>query len=142
MRALLLLVVMIGVVGCAGFGAVPQMVITEAVDLTQYEDFLFTPDPYTGPYEPVALLRVTVTGATRPVNQRTELEIGEYRIGTGHRAVTPPIPADAIDQMHARAVHMGADAVVRLTVHESVTILRGTSVPTIIVEGFAIKRER
>lgn len=116
---------------------IPTVTIVTGVDLSRYSQrgFLFSPDAYTGPHEAVGLVSVRryAEAPWEVPNQREALPHWEF----GHVSTQ-----EALDSMYARAVSLGADALVKMEIRsvEQPAQPGRPAIPGVEVSGFAIRR--
>ena len=131
------ILLVLGVAACApAVKYVAPMLTVSGIDFTKYtkEGFLFTPEAYDGPYDAIGLISITRYAGARYVDTTTESASGwKY----------DPIPVPALmDTVYARATAMGANAIMRFHVENSLApaTLDHPLLPGITVTGFAIRR--
>jgi hypothetical protein len=97
------------------------------------EGFLFTPNAYTGPYESLGMVYVTMhaEGNLEEVDRRTGMKAWVFKEISVQ---------DALTETRRRAVAMGANALANFNVHSSPKLIGSLTIPGIEVSGFAIKR--
>lgn len=153
LRPLRVAAALIGFFAATGCGKrithIPPVTLTSGIDFTEYtkRGFMFTPEEYTGAYESMGVITVSMyaEGNLEPPPRPPRRGI----FGNGG-AEQPELVwrfkelrvQDVLEETHKRATGMGADAVVRFNVR-AVTRPSGVAlvdVPGIEVTGFAIKR--
>ncbi len=110
-------------------------------DFTKYSknNFLITPEGYTGGYESVGLITTIIYPEVRKMSI-TDLDKSWMKLGVVW-SVKRIDPKEAIDSMYVQALNMGADALIRFNIK---TISKPNGIYNIYgyeVSGFAIKRK-
>ena len=128
MRPLALLLLLCG---CTMNRSFPAVTTVTGVDLRRYADsgFFFSPDPYTGPHDPVGL--IVVTGHAKADWDGSDWTFAHVS-GQG-----------LLDSAYAVARKLGADAFVEMTfkpVFRRASLQ--TEIPGLELSGFAIRRRK
>lgn len=136
------------VLGCAGpsVTVIPSVTVVTGVDLSRYSQkgFLFSTDPYSGPYDAMGLVTVTQYASAKWTDSGEVSGLSRWVVGQVHAQ-------EVLDSAYARAVGLGANALVKMEIRS--VALSGANpsgwhlsraelpdLPGIQVSGFAIKR--
>lgn len=98
--------------GCASTGDRTQIrkeTEVRGFDFTDYGDFLITPEGYSGQYESVGIIEITIWPEMR--RRKVNSEKGGSRMTPWE--TTPVNPKTAVDSLYERARDLGADAIIR-----------------------------
>lgn len=128
--------------GCSSPQELEKEVYYTGFDFTKYtsQNFLFTPEIYLGGYESIGLINVIMYPEVRKVDIKHINQDNYTSWGQGW-SIQKLKATEAIDSMYVKAIRMGANAIVRLTV-QSIAKLNGyKTVSGLEVSGFAIKRK-
>ena len=117
-------------IGACAPAHIPQLTAVTGFELTSYtaKGFFFSPNIYTGPYEPVGLVTVTIYAEGRADKD-------------GIIQFTPLAGQQVLDTVYARARTMGANGFVQMQFTAVSMQVRSVAVPGLQISGFAIRRK-
>ncbi|HRQ78483.1 MAG TPA: hypothetical protein PLY94_07770 [Gemmatimonadaceae bacterium] len=120
---------------------IPGSVSVTGIDFTKYTTlgFMFTPERYAGDYESIGLITVTII-PTATGSLRIQARSGATE-RTVDWTVSPVEAKDVLDEAHSRAVAMGADAIMNLSLQAIPQVHPELTFYGIELRGFAIKRK-
>lgn len=129
---------------CGGPGVYEKEMVVSGYDFREYTEqgFLITPEKYTGSYQSIGMLTVTVWPRIEVKEVREMLEDPGPNRGGEDWFVTDPVqPQEVVDSLHAKARSMGADAVMNFRAVEVEEDLdNGPTRSGVRARGFAIDR--
>lgn len=128
--------------GCQSY-EMQKAVILYGYDFTKYSknNFLFTPEKYSGKYESVGLMYVLMWPEIKKSEKTVKSEnTSFYDRSVDYYGVVKVSPTEGLDSLYERAVKMGADCVMNLEINSK----QGANGPVVFdyyeLSGFAIKR--
>ncbi len=127
--------------GCQSY-EMQKQVILYGYDFTKYSknNFLFTPEKYSGKYESVGLMYVLMWPEIKKLEKIKESENSSFDRIADYYMVIKVSPMEGLDSLYDKATKMGADCVMNLEINSK----QGANGPVIFdyyeLSGFAIKR--
>jgi hypothetical protein len=122
-----------------------KQVVTYVYDFTKYsnQNFLFTPEQYTGNYNSIGLLEIEIYPETEKVlAKNTSNQYGTEDYSKSTQWIYYPISTEEVlDSLYNRAIRMGADAITRLKIEDFIVSYGTVYSYGKKASGFAIKRQ-
>ncbi len=119
-----------------------KQVILYGYDFTKYSknNFLFTPEKYSGKYESVGLMYVLMWPEVKKLEKIKKSDNTSFDRVTDYYSVIKMSPMEGLDSLYDKAIKMGADCIMNL----EITSKQGANGPVVFdyyeLSGFAIKR--
>ena len=138
----LTITLIIFLVSCSPITKIEKQVKVYDYDFTKYKNkgFMFTPEMYSGDYEEIGLIAVEILPELRRVTSKY-FSPGQYYTPDMLWEYVPVSSEEILDNLYVKAINMGADAIVNLSITDIELIYANVSAPGIRASGFAIKRK-
>lgn len=132
--------------GCSREIDLVKKIYIYGYNFTNYtsQGFLFTPEPYMGEYESIAILEIEIYPEIEMRKERGS-QYGASNYDEPNWTFKPIQTKEVLDSLFYIARRMGADAIVRLSIHDVSQERQGFPlrlIPGKKAYGFAIKRNQ
>lgn len=125
-----------------------RIIIVTGYDFSKYTEsgFLFSPEPYTHPFDAIGLINVTVVPEVKQGSRKEDMPFDETKYirieSRGIYWLVEKLDSKmVIEEAYRQATKMGADALVRFSIQTGTTHNGALSIPMYEVSGFAIRRK-
>ncbi len=147
-KTIFLFIAIFFLISCETVKFIPKSTSVEIIDFKKYlnKNFLITPYDYKGDYESIGMIHATLMPSANLISMKKYSEVTSDTMVVYQWKTDTIKTSEALDTIYSKAVQMGADAIIDLSINSNretynIGSSKEITIFGIIVDGFAIKRK-